>query len=292
VPLEIEELDAASLARVEAAVVAYPHAAAAPTVAALLEAGARVVDLSADFRLRSVETYERWYGPHPRPELIARAAYGLTELHREAIRRARLVAVPGCYPTSPQLPLVPLVHAGLIDADDIIIDAKSGVSGAGRAAREGSLYCEVAEGINAYGVAGHRHAPEIEQGLSRAAGRTVVVNFTPHLMPMNRGILSTIYVRLAAGATLGDLRAVVEEAYAGEPFVRVLPDGSLPATRHVRGTNLCLIGLSRDRVAGRAILVSALDNLVKGASGQAIQNMNAMLGLPETTALEHRALFP
>jgi hypothetical protein len=162
----------------------------------------------------------------------------------------------------------------------------------GRTAREGSLFCEVAEGIHAYSVASHRHAPEIEQGLSIAAGRRLVVNFTPHLMPMNRGLLSTIYVRLAPGATLGDLRAVLESAYRDEPFVRLLPEGGLPATRHVRGTNLCLVGLSRDRVANRAILVSALDNLVKGASGQAIQNMNAMLGIPETTALEHRALFP
>jgi N-acetyl-gamma-glutamyl-phosphate reductase len=253
----------------------------------------KIVDLSADFRLFDTATYAEWYGhEHRAPELQREAVYGLTEIAREAVRSARLVANPGCYPTSAQLPLIPLLRSRLIDPDDIIIDAKSGVSGAGRAAREGSLYCEVAEGIHAYGVASHRHAPEIEQGLSAAAGRPIVVNFTPHLMPMNRGILSTIYVRLAAGATLGDLRAVLEQAYESEPFVRVLPDGSLPATRHVRGTNLCLIGLSRDRVAGRAILVSAIDNLVKGASGQAIQNMNAMLGLPETTALTHDAVFP
>ncbi len=253
----------------------------------------KIVDLSADFRLADTATYAEWYGhEHRAPELQRQAVYGLTEIAREQVRTARLVANPGCYPTAAQLPLVPLIRARLIDADDIIIDAKSGVSGAGRAARVGSLYAEIAEGINAYGVGGHRHAPEIEQGLSQAAGRDIVVNFTPHLMPMNRGILETIYVRLAAGATLGDLRAVLEGAYRDEPFVRVLPEGSLPATRHVRGTNLCLIGLSHDRVAGRAILVSALDNLVKGASGQAIQNMNAMLGLPEAIALEHRALFP
>jgi N-acetyl-gamma-glutamyl-phosphate reductase len=253
----------------------------------------KVVDLSADFRLFDTTTYAEWYGhEHRAPELQHQAVYGLTEIAREAVRGARLVANPGCYPTAAQLPLIPLIRARLIDDDDIIIDAKSGVSGAGRAAREGSLYCEVAEGIGAYGVASHRHAPEIEQGLSQAAGRDIIVNFTPHLMPMNRGILSTIYVRLAAGSTLGDLRSVLEQAYAAEPFVRVLPEGSLPATRHVQGTNLCLIGLNRDRVAGRAILVSAIDNLVKGASGQAIQNMNAMLGIAETTALEHRALFP
>ena len=253
----------------------------------------KIVDLSADFRLADIATYAEWYGhEHRAPELQREAVYGLTEIERERIRRSRLVAVPGCYPTAAQLPLIPLLRAQLIDPDDIIIDAKSGVSGAGRAAREGSLFCEVSESIHAYGIAGHRHAPEIEQGLSAAAGRPLVVNFTPHLMPMNRGILSTIYVRLAAGATLGDLRAVLEGAYREEPFVRVLPEGSLPATHHVRATNLCLIGLSRDRVANRAILVSALDNLVKGASGQAIQDMNAMLGLPETIALEHRALFP
>jgi N-acetyl-gamma-glutamyl-phosphate reductase len=253
----------------------------------------KVIDLSADFRLTDIATYAEWYGhEHRAPELQREAVYGLTEIERERIRQARLIAVPGCYPTAAQLPLIPLLRAGLIDPDDIIIDAKSGVSGAGRAAREGSLFCEVSEGIHAYGVAGHRHAPEIEQGLSQAAGRKLVVNFTPHLMPMNRGILSTIYVRLAPGTTLGDLRAVLEGAYRDEPFVRVLPEGSLPATRHVQATNLCLIGLSRDRLANRAILVSAIDNLVKGASGQAIQNMNAMLGLPETTALEHRAVFP
>ena len=253
----------------------------------------KVIDLSADFRLTDFATYAEWYGhEHRAPELQREAVYGLTEIERERIRQARLVAVPGCYPTAAQLPLIPLLRARLIDPDDIIIDAKSGVSGAGRAAREGSLFCEVSEGIQAYGVAGHRHAPEIEQGLSLAAGRKLVVNFTPHLMPMNRGILSTIYVRLAPGATIGDLRAVLEGAYRDEPFVRMLPEGSLPATRHVRATNLCLIGLSRDRLANRAILVSAINNLVKSASGQAIQNMNAMLGIPETTALEHRALFP
>jgi N-acetyl-gamma-glutamyl-phosphate reductase len=269
-----------------------PHGTTQEVIAALPRR-LKIVDLSADFRLFDTAVYAEWYGhEHRAPELQREAVYGLTEIAREQVRRARLVANPGCYPSSAQLPLIPLIRARLIDPDDIIIDAKSGVSGAGRAAREGSLYCEVAEGIHAYGVAGHRHAPEIEQGLSQAAGRPVVVNFTPHLMPMNRGLLSTIYVRLGAGATLGDLRAVLEQAYEGEPFVRVLPEGSLPATRHVRGTNLCLIGLSRDRIAGRAILVAALDNLVKGASGQAIQNMNVMLGLPEMTALEHRALFP
>lgn len=269
-----------------------PHGTTQDVVAGLPR-HLKIVDLSADFRLADTATYAEWYGhEHRAPELQREAVYGLTEIARERVRGARLVANPGCYPTAAQLPLIPLLRARLIDPDDIIIDAKSGVSGAGRAAREASLYAEVAEGVHAYAVADHRHAPEIEQGLSQAAGRGLIVNFTPHLLPMNRGILATIYVRLAVGATLGDLRAVLEAAYRGEPFVRVAPEGSLPATRHVRGTNLCLIGLNRDRVARRAILVSAIDNLVKGASGQAIQNMNAMLGLPETTGLEERALFP
>jgi N-acetyl-gamma-glutamyl-phosphate reductase len=253
----------------------------------------RVCDLSADFRLSNLQTYAEWYGhAHRAPELQKEAVYGLTEHARAAVGNARLVANPGCYPTSAQLPLVPLVREFLIDADDIVIDAKSGVTGAGREAKQASLYAEVAEGIHAYGVASHRHAPEIEQGLSAAAGREILVNFTPHLMPMNRGILATIYVRLAKGATLADLRRTLERAYEGEKFVRVTPEGRLPSTRETRGTNLCLIGLSKDRVSGRAILVAALDNLVKGASGQAVQNMNAMLGLDEGLGLSREPLFP
>jgi N-acetyl-gamma-glutamyl-phosphate reductase len=271
---------------------ALPHGTTQEVIAAL-PAHLRIVDLSADFRLADGATYAEWYGhPHRAPELQKEAVYGLTELARPAIGNARLVGNPGCYPTAAQLPLVPVVRAGQIDADDIIIDAKSGVTGAGREAKQGSLYAEVAEGIHAYGVASHRHAPEIEQGLSEAAGRKIVVNFTPHLMPMNRGILATIYVRLAKGAEVEDLRQTLERAYEGEAFVRVLPEGSLPATRHVRGTNRCLIGLAKDRMSGRAILVAAIDNLVKGASGQAVQNMNLMMGLDETLGLEQEALFP
>jgi N-acetyl-gamma-glutamyl-phosphate reductase len=218
--------------------------------------------------------------------------YGLTELKRKEIAPARLVANPGCYPTSAQLPLIPLIEEKQIVSDDIIIDAKSGVSGAGRDAKVGSLYAEVTEGIHAYGVAGHRHAPEIEQGLSEAAGKPIVVNFTPHLMPMSRGILSSIYVRLRNGAKVEDLRQTLESRYKGEPFVRLLPAGQSPQTRHVRGSNHCLIGIFADRVPGRAILISVLDNLVKGASGQAVQNMNLMAGLPETAGLEQEPLFP
>jgi len=253
----------------------------------------KVVDLSADFRLADVGAYAQWYGhEHQAPELQKEAVYGLTEINRAAIAQARLCAVPGCYPTGAQLPLVPLVEAGQIDADDIVVDAKSGVTGAGRSVREDLIFPEVSEGIHAYGIAKHRHMPEIEQGLSIAAGRKITVNFTPHLMPMNRGILSTIYVRLANGADADDLRATLEETYAEEPFVRVVPKGVAPATRHVRGSNHCLIGVFADRIKGRAILISAIDNLVKGASGQAIQDMNAMLGLDETTGLEQEALFP
>ncbi len=267
-----------------------PHGTTQEVVDALPE-HLKVVDLSADFRLSDPEVYAEWYGrAHGAVALQAEAVYGLTELARDEVRGARLVANPGCYPTSAQLPLAPLLEDGLIESDDIIIDAKSGVSGAGREAKQASLFAEVGEGVNAYGIAAHRHAPEIEQGLSAAAGAPVRVNFTPHLMPMNRGILATIYVRCRAGADA--LRGALSARYADEPFVRVLPAGTAPATRHVRGSNHCLIGVFDDRIEGRAILISAIDNLVKGASGQAIQNMNLMHALPETTGLEQAPLFP
>ncbi len=253
----------------------------------------RVIDLSADFRLRDVNTYAHWYGhAHYAPELQAEAVYGLTELARDAIRPARLVACPGCYPTAALLNLVPLVEAGLIDPDDIIIDAKSGVTGAGRAVKQETMFTEIAEGIHPYAVAGHRHAPELEQELGRAAGHAVTVNFTPHLVPMNRGELLTSYVRLVGGATADIAREVLAARYADEPFVRVAPAGTTPATRHVRGSNYCLIAVFADRIPGRAILIAAIDNLVKGASGQAVQNMNVMLDLPETAGLEQQPLFP
>jgi N-acetyl-gamma-glutamyl-phosphate reductase len=269
-----------------------PHGTTQEVIAALPK-HLRIVDLSADFRLADPAVYAKWYGhAHRAVELQHEAVYGLTEIMRSSVANARLVAAPGCYPTGAQLPLIPLVKSAQIDADDIVIDAKSGVTGAGRSAKETSLYAEVAEGISAYGIAHHRHMPEIEQGLSRAAGRPITVSFTPHLMPMNRGILSTIYVRMVGGATLADLRHTLESAYADEAFVHVLPAGSMPATHHVRGSNLCLIGLAADRLSGRAIVISALDNLVKGASGQAVQDMNVMLGLPETAGLVVEPLFP
>ena len=267
-----------------------PHGTTQEVVAAL-PGRLKVVDLSADFRLADPAVYAAWYGrAHAAPALQPHAVYGLTELARDAVRGARLVANPGCYPTAAQLPLAPLLAEGLIEPEDIIIDAKSGVSGAGREARQGSLFAEVGEGVHAYGIASHRHAPEIEQGLSAAAGAAVRVNFTPHLMPMNRGILATIYVRSGRGADA--LRGALAERYGGEPFVRVLPAGAAPATRHVRGSNHCHIAVFDDRIEGRAILISAIDNLVKGASGQAVQNMNLMHALPETTGLEQEALFP
>ncbi len=285
-------IDDADWSALDAVFCALPHGTTQEVIAAL-PGHLKVVDLSADFRLADPAAYEVWYGhAHRAPELQREAVYGLTEIKREALRGARLCANPGCYPTSAQLALVPLLEAGLISAEDIVIDAKSGVSGAGRAAKEASLFAEVSEGIHAYGVANHRHAPEIEQGLGEAAGRPVAVTFTPHLVPMNRGILATIYVRLAGGESATELRRALAERYEDEPFVQVLPLGAVPATRHVRGSNHCLIGVVGDRVPGRAILVSVIDNLVKGASGQAVQNMNLLCGLPETLGLDQPALFP
>ena len=278
--------------QVDAVFCCLPHGTTQEVISAL-PGHLRVVDLSADFRLTDPHVYAAWYGhEHRAIDLQGEAVYGLTELAREEIGKARLVACPGCYPTGAQLPLIPLIEAGAISPDDIIVDAKSGVSGAGREAKQGTLFAEVGEGVHAYGIAAHRHAPEIEQGLTVAAGRPVLVNFTPHLMPMNRGILSTIYVRMADGHDVDSLRTALSERYAGEPFVQVLPKGSAPATRHVRGSNQCRIGVFPDRLPGRAIVVSAIDNLVKGASGQAIQNLNIMCGLAETQGLEQLAMFP
>lgn len=253
----------------------------------------KVIDLSADFRLVDPDVYAKWYGlEHSAVDLQKEAVYGLPELHREKIAKARIVAGPGCYPTSAQIPLSPLLAAGLIEADDIIIDSKSGVSGAGRGLREGSLFAEVSEGFHAYGVTGHRHAPEIQQGLSWAAGKPVGMSFTPHLLPMNRGILSTMHVRLAGGANAETLRAHLAKTYAGEPFVRILPAGASPATRNVRGSNYCHVNVFDSGLKGRAIVISAIDNLVKGASGQLVQCMNLMCDFPETAGLEQEPLFP
>ena len=258
----------------------------------------KVVDLSADFRLRSLEEYEEWYGaPHAAPDLQEKAVYGLTELKRDAVAKlanedVALVANPGCYPTSVQLPLCPLLEAKVITGDNITIDAKSGVSGAGRGAKEANLYAEVAEGMHPYGVSRYRHMPEIEQGLAESHGAPLQVSFTPHLIPMSRGMLSTIYVTLAQDATVEDARRVLSERYADEPFVHVLPEGAVPHTRHVRGSNLSLISVFPDRLPGRMIVLCAIDNLVKGASGQALQNMNLLCGFEETAGLLQAPMFP
>ncbi len=227
----------------------------------------------------------------PRRNCRKKSVYGLTEVYRQKIKAARLVANPGCYTTCAELALIPLLKAKAIDPNEIVIDAKSGMTGAGRAAREDMLFAEVSEGFHAYGVGHHRHMSELDQEFSLAAGREVIVSFTPHLVPINRGILSTIYVR-GLKASPEDLHALLLKAYASEPFVHVLPFRTMPQTRHVRGSNMTFIGIARDRIADRAIIVVALDNLTKGASGQAVQNMNVMLGFPETMGLEQVALFP
>src|SRR5712692_8240965 len=281
-------------ARLDLAFCALPHATTQRVIKHLLGKApkTKVVDLSADFRLSDTSAYARWYGhEHHAPGLQKAAVYGLVEVYRDKIKTARLVANPGCYTTCAQLPLIPLLRAKAIDPDEIVVDAKSGMTGAGRAAKEEMLFAEVSEGFHAYGVGHHRHMAELDQEFSRAAGRDVIVSFTPHLVPMNRGILSTIYVR-GLKTSPQDLHAILLKSYAGEPFVHVLPFGEMPQTRHVRGSNMTFIGVANDRVEGRAIICSALDNLAKGASGQAVQNMNLMLGFPETLGLEQVALFP
>ena len=292
--LAIEGLDWSALA-LDVAFCALPHATTQKVIKELLAKApaTKVIDLSADFRLADTAAYAKWYGhDHHAPELQKEAVYGLTEIHRRAIKHARLIANPGCYTTCAQLPLIPLIKNKAIELDEIIVDAKSGMTGAGRAAKESMLFSEVSEGIHAYGVGHHRHMAELDQAFSLAAEREVVVSFTPHLVPMNRGILSTIYVRGRRGRTPEDLHAILLKFYMKEPFVHVLPFGETPQTRHVRGSNMTFIGVARDRIPGRAILVAAFDNLVKGASGQAVQNMNLLMGWPETMGLEQVALFP
>ena len=290
----IDGLDWAGLA-LDVAFCALPHATTQKVIKELLARApaTKVVDLSADFRLHDTAAYAKWYGhEHHAPDLQKEAIYGLTEIHRREIRHARLVANPGCYTSCAQLPLIPLIKAKAIELDEIVVDAKSGMTGAGRAAKEAMLFSEVSEGFHAYGVGHHRHMAELDQEFSLAAGREVIVSFTPHLVPMNRGILSTIYVRGRRGRTPEELHALLLKFYAKEPFVHVLAFGETPQTRHVRGSNMTFIGVAKDRIPGRAIVISALDNLVKGASGQAIQNMNLVLGYPEAMGLEQVALFP
>jgi N-acetyl-gamma-glutamyl-phosphate reductase len=275
VPLELEELDLDRHAAVDAAVVAYPHGAAAELVSELCRRGVRVVDLSADFRLRDLAVYEEWYRPHPEPALLADAVYGLPERYRERIRGAKLVANPGCYPTATLLALAPLARAGLIE--DVVIDAKSGVSGAGRAPTDKTHFVTVDENFVAYGVPRHRHTPEIEQELA-VLGADVRVTFTPHLLPLDQGELVSCYVTLR-DVEQPDLEALYHEQYATEPFVELA--ASPPGVRDVRETNICRISVHRDDRTGRVIVFGAIDNLWKGAASQAVQNLNLMFGLPE-----------
>ncbi|MCH7645072.1 MAG: N-acetyl-gamma-glutamyl-phosphate reductase [Myxococcales bacterium] len=287
IDLDFESNDPASIAkRVDLAFTALPHAASAPTVQALRAAGVRVLDLSADFRLRDVETYRAWYGEHKAAELLGSAVYGLPELYREALRGAELVAVPGCYPTSVLLPLVPFLRSDLIETDGIVVDSKSGVSGAGRKLEESLLFAELADDCRAYQVGNqHRHVPEFEQEASAAAGRDVSITFVPHLLPTVRGIVTSIFVRPKAALDTNAAREVLTNAYARERFVRVLPPGATPNLGSVRGSNFCDVAAFADERNGTLVLLSALDNLVKGASGQAVQCANLACGLPEELAL-------
>lgn len=290
--VSIEELDAGAL---DLVFCALPHGTTQTVIKDLMEKhpDLKVVDLSADFRLSDPAAYERWYGhPHQAVELQKEAVYGLVEIYRDEIKAARLVANPGCFTTTSILAVVPLIEAGAINPDEIVIDSKTGMTGAGRAPKETMLFSEVSEGIHAYGVGHHRHMAELDQEFSLAAKRAVTATFTPHLAPMNRGIYATHYVRAEGKTSVEQMHRVLADFYSGEHFVRVLPMGEVPQSRHVRGSNFVQIGVVADRVAGRAIVISTLDNLVKGASGQAVQNMNLMLGFPDTTGLEQIALFP
>ena len=272
-------------------VFATPHAAAMHDVPALLDAGKRVIDLSADFRLKDVEEWSAWYGvEHACPELIERAVYGMPELNRAAIADANLVAAPGCYPTAIVLGFKPLVEAGLVDVERLIADAKTGVSGAGKSLKPGFLFAEMQESFKAYGVAGHRHLPEIRQSLAALAGGNVGLTFVPHLVPMIRGIHATLYAQLAAQGH--DLQAVYERAYADEPFVDVLPAGAMPETRHVRGANMCRMAVHRPGDGDTVVVLSVIDNLVKGAAGQAVQCFNLMIGADETCGLAVPGALP
>lgn len=286
---ELVTIDQIDFSGIDLCFCALPHATSQEVIAGLPKM-LKIVDLSADFRLRDPAAYEKWYGnPHAALECQAEAVYGLTEFYREDIRAARLVAGTGCNAATGQYALRPLIAGGLIDLDDIIIDLKTGVSGAGRSLKENLLHAELSEGTHAYGVGGtHRHLAEFDQEFSAIAGRPVNVQFTPHLLPANRGILATVYVKGEANA----IHAALASAYADEPFLQVLPFGLVPSTRHVRGSNFCHIGVSGDRIKGRAIVIAALDNLTKGSSGQALQNANLMLGLYETMALMAPPVFP
>ncbi|BBL69661.1 N-acetyl-gamma-glutamyl-phosphate reductase [Methylogaea oryzae] len=291
VDVAFSEPDVEVLAQCDLVFFATPNGTAMRMAPELLDRGVKVIDLAADFRLKDAAEWAQWYGePHACPELLAEAVYGLPEVNRAAIRKARLVANPGCYPTAVQLGFLPLLAAGLIDGAHLVADAKSGVSGAGRKAEVPMLMAEAGESFKAYGVAGHRHLPEIRQGLAEAAGAAVGLTFVPHLLPMIRGIHATLYSRLTGSP--GDLQDLFERHYADEPFVDVLPAGSHPETRNVRGANRCQIAVHRPQGGDTVVVLSVIDNLVKGAAGQAVQNMNLMCGLEETAGLMLVGLSP
>ena len=271
---------------------AVPHKTAMETVPSIYNGGKKVVDLSADFRFKDPLVYEKWYQKHTCPALLSETVYGLPELHREKIRNSKIVGNPGCYPTGALIGLIPLVKRNLISIEGIVVDSKSGVSGAGRDVVLGSLFCEVNEGVKAYNIFKHRHLPEIEGELSQLTQKMVTLTFVPHLIPMDRGILSTLYVNLTKMMKTEELLNDLQEYYKSEPFVRICPKGKLPNTKGVKGSNFCDIGAIVSEADGRAVVVTAIDNLVKGASGEAIQNMNIMLGYPETMGLEAVPLFP
>ncbi|MBW2470205.1 MAG: N-acetyl-gamma-glutamyl-phosphate reductase [Deltaproteobacteria bacterium] len=286
VQLTCEELDVAKVCdQADFVFLALPHQLPMALVPQFLERNVRVVDLSADFRFNDAAVYEAAYQPHTAKDLLDQAVYGLSEIYAEAIRTADLIGNPGCYPTSALLPLIPLIRENLLDLDSLIVDSKSGVSGAGRSLAITSHYCEVNESFKAYKVANHRHNPEMNAVLSREAGRPVKLTFVPHLVPMSRGMLTTIYANPSSNLQEADVRRSLQYAYAKHAFVRLSPDGRVPDTLHVKGTNFCDIGFRLDRNTNRLILISAIDNLVKGAAGQAVQNMNIMLGCDETTGL-------
>lgn len=271
---------------------AVPHKTAMETVPLFYRQGKRVVDLSADFRFKDAGIYEKWYQKHTAADLLPESVYGLPELHREKIRKAKIVGNPGCYPTGALIGLIPLVKKGLISLESIVVDSKSGVSGAGRDVVLESLFCEVNEGVKAYKIFAHRHTPEIEQELSQIAQKEIKVTFVPHLIPMDRGILSTLYVHLMKKMKAEELLDAFQDFYRGEPFIRIYPKGKLPNTKDVKGSNFCDIGLMVSETDGRAVVVTAIDNLVKGASGEAVQNMNIMLGYPETMGLDGLPVSP
>lgn len=287
-PLEVESISKLC----DFVFLALPHKAAMQVVPAFLSKGIKVVDLSADFRISDPQVYERWYEPHTAPSFLKEAVYGIPELHREEIKKARLVANPGCYPTSVILPLTPLLKKRVLDLRSLIADSKSGVSGAGRSAVLSSLFAEVSENFKAYKVTEHRHTPEIEQELSRAAGEKVNITFTPHLVPMKRGILTTIYATLNKVFSEAEVYEIYSEFYHREKFIRLRPSDLLPSTADVFGSNYCDIGLKIDARFNRLILLSAIDNLVKGASGQAVQSMNLMLGIEESIGLDIVPIYP